>query len=89
MNIFTSILYSIQLYLELKNKLYYYEISQKSRDRQKELISQIEDLRSNGDSNSADFADLLRKELASEKNEFKLISTIYSSASKGDPNSDS
>ena len=53
----------------LKNKLFYYEIVQKSKSRQKELLDELEKLRSSGDSNSADRADILRKQLQNEKAE--------------------
>lgn len=81
MSIISSLLKSIELYFALKNKLYYYEIIQKSKSRQKELIQEIEKLRSDGSSNSSDNADLLRNELIQEKNGLKHISTFINPTS--------
>lgn len=69
-----------KLYLKLKNCLFYYEIRQKSRQRQTEIINEIEELRTNGDSDSADRADLLRQQLRSEKQELKHLSAFYTKA---------
>jgi hypothetical protein len=75
--IITSLVNSLELFLCLKNKLFYYDIIQKSKARQNEIIKQIEDLRSKGDSNSADSADLLRLALKREKDELEYISAFY------------
>lgn len=81
-----SLIKSLELFLLLKNKLFYYEIREKSRNRQKEIISEIEMLRNNGDSNSSDAADILRAELAREKSEIKHLSAFYSSPQETTPN---
>lgn len=86
MVILTSVLKSLQLFLELKNKLFYYEIRTKSINRQKEIISEIESLRNKGDSNSSDYADLLRSELRKEREEIKHLSTILSKTREGQDN---
>ena len=83
MVILTSVLKSLQLFLELKNKLFYYEIRTKSINRQKEIISEIESLRNKGDSNSSDYADLLRSELRKEREEIKHLSTILAKVREG------
>jgi flagellar motility protein MotE (MotC chaperone) len=82
MGILQSLLKSIELFLSLKNKLFYYDIREKSKKRQNEIIDEIEKLRSRGDSNSADRADLLRSELSREKSELEHLSTFYSKASE-------
>ena len=86
MLILTSVLKSLQLFLELKNKLFYYEIRTKSINRQKEIISEIESLRNKGDSNSSDYADLLRSELRKEREEIKHLSTILAKTREGQDN---
>lgn len=87
MVIVQSILKCLELFLMLKNKLFYYEIVQKSKSRQKELLDEIEKLRSFGDSNSADRADILRMQLQNEKAELQHLSAFYAEATKGPTNS--
>jgi hypothetical protein len=82
-----SLIKSLELFLSLKNKLFYYDIREKSKKRQNEIIDEIEKLRSRGDSNSADRADLLRLELSREKSELEHLSTFYSKASERPKNS--
>lgn len=82
MNILISVLKSLQLFLELKNKLFYYEIIQSSNKRQRELIEEIEKLRARGDSNSSDRADILRMQLRNEKEQLEHLSAFYASAAK-------
>lgn len=82
-----SLIKSLQLYLELKNNLFYYDIREKSRKRQNELINEIEKLRSAGDSNSSDHADILRSKLKAEREELEHLSAFYTKA-KG-PTTDS
>jgi len=86
MTILSSLIKSLELFLSLKNKLFYYEIREKSKNRQKEIIAEIEKLRSRGDSNSSDAADILRAELAREKSEIKHLSDFYSSSKEGSAN---
>lgn len=87
--IILSLLKSLELFLSLKNKLFYYEIRTKSKQRQNEIISEIEKLRAAGDSNSADRADLLRSELKAERDEIKHLSTFYASAKEGSTSANS
>ena len=89
MAIVQSILKCLELFLMLKNKLFYYEIVQKSKSRQKELLDELEKLRSSGDSNSADRADILRKQLQNEKAELQHLSTFYTETTKGSANPNS
>ncbi len=77
-----SIFKSLELFLALKNKLFYYEIIQKSKEKQQSLIKEIEVLRAKGDSDSADYADRLRQELLEEKRELICLEEFYSSSSK-------
>jgi len=78
MGILTSLIKSLELFLALKNKMFYYEIRNKSKNRQNEIIQDIENLRSRGSSNSADAADLLRLELKREREELEHLSNFYS-----------
>ena len=73
-----SILKSIELYLTLKNKKFYYELHKDFKQREQKLVQEIENLRIRGDSHSADRADLLRVYLNTERREFEHISTFYS-----------
>ena len=85
--IIKNVLRSLAAYLELKNKAFYYKIVTDSRKKQKDLINEIETLRSTGTNASNDRADLLRDELLDEKRHLKHISATYSEPSEG--NSDS
>jgi len=75
-----AILNSIQLYLSLKNKTAFSDLSLKHEQRKTDLINEIEKLRDKGDSNSSDNADLLLLQLKTENNEFKYLSTLYASS---------
>lgn len=77
MSLIKSVLKSIELYLMLRNKLAFFEIKTKHRKIKNELINEIEELRAAGDSNSSDRADLLRKRLKSENNNFEHISAVF------------
>lgn len=56
----------------------FYNITNASRDKQKELINEIEKNRNIGTNASNDRADLLRKELVDERKFFDNISAYYS-----------
>ena len=75
-----SVLKSVELFLSLKNKKFYYDLYIEHREREDELVWQIEELRESGNSNDADRADLLRQRLDSERKQFKHLSTFYSKA---------
>ena len=77
-----SILKSVELYLQLKNKKFYYDLHQDFRDREDAITKKIEELRDSGDSNDADRADLLRKRLAAERKRFEHLSAFYTQADK-------
>ena len=78
-----SIIKSIELYLQLKNKKFYYDLHKDFRDREDAITQEIEKLRDSGDSNDADRADLLRNRLAAERKRFEHLSTFYSKTDEG------
>jgi len=88
-SIIKALTQSLRLYLELRNRLAFFEIKNNHRRIKNELINEIEKLRAAGDSNSSDRADLLRKRLSSENDDFEHISTVFIKAQGGDSSSDS
>ena len=88
-SIIKALTQSLRLYLELRNRLAFFEIKNNHRRIKNELINEIEELRAAGDSNSSDRADLLRKRLKSENDDFEHISTVFIKAQGGDPSSNS
>ena len=70
-----SIFKSLELFLSLKNKKFYYDLYWQHKETEQELIYQIEELRESGDR-----ADLLRKQLKYEREQFEHISAFYSKA---------
>ena len=76
-------LLALTAFLELKSKAFYYDIIEKSRTRQKDLINEIEKLRSAGTNSSNDRADVLRAELLEEKRRAEHLSAFYSLSGKG------
>ena len=77
-----SALHALTAYLELKNRAFYYDIVEKSRNKQKDIVNEIEKLRSAGTSSSNDRADLLRAELMEEREVIKHLSAVYSLSGK-------
>ena len=69
---------ALTAYLELKNKVFYYDIISKSKQHQKELINEIEVLRNTGTSASNERADILRAELIKERRDLEHLSAHYS-----------
>ena len=88
MSLVKSILKSIELYLSLRNKLAFFEITEKHNKKKNELIEEIEKLRAIGDNESSDRADFLRGQLRTENNQFKHISTVFLEAQGGSSDSD-
>jgi len=88
-SIIKALTQSLRLYLELRNRLAFFEIKNNHRRIKNELINEIEELRAAGDSNSSDRADLLRKRLKSENDDFEHISTVFIKAQGGDSSSNS
>ena len=77
-----SALKALTSYLELKNRAFYYDILEKSRNRQQSLINEIEKLRSSGTNDSNNRADILRAQLLEERRVFEHLSTFYSQTGK-------
>ncbi len=73
-----SLIKSLELFLNLKNKRSYYDLHREQREREDEILQEIEKLRGSGDGNDADRADLLRKRLTTEREQFEHISAFYS-----------
>ena len=83
-----TLLETLNLYFKLKNQSFYVDLIEKSKRKQKDLINEIEKLRSNGDSASTDRADFLQSELISEKRDIKHLSAVYAPTSEGSGSSD-
>ena len=79
-----GVLRALVAYLELRNKTHYHRVVTESRDKQKNLINEIETFRTAGDVNSNDRADILRDELLDEKRHLKHISAFYLKSCGGD-----
>ena len=77
-----SIIKSIELYLQLKNKKFYYDLHKDFNDKEDAITQRIEKLRDSGDSNDADRADLLRDRLRAERQRFEHLSAFYTKADK-------
>ena len=82
-----SVLKSLELYLSLKNKLFYIELRHNHEKTRKRIIQEIEDLRSNG--GDPDRADLLRDELIREDASFKYLSAFYAESRESKSDKDS
>ena len=83
-----TIAQSVKLYLFLKNKLAFSEVTREHNKRKNELIEEIEKLRSIGDNESSDRADFLRGQLLTENQQFKHISAVFVEAEGGSADSD-
>lgn len=73
---------ALTAYLELKNRAFYYDMVQKSRNTQDQIINEIEKLRSVKTNDSNDRADILRDKLIQEKAYLQHLSTFYSLSGK-------
>jgi hypothetical protein len=82
-----GVLRALVAYLELRNKTHYHRVVTESRDKQKNLINEIETLRSAGDIDSNDRADILRDELLDEKRHLEHLSAFYLKSCGGDSDS--
>ena len=83
-----SLLKSLELFLTLKNKRFYYDLQKEHDKEEYEIIKEIEALRQSGTSNDADWADLLRERLISERSRFKYLSTFHSETTERETDSD-
>ncbi len=81
--IIKSVLKSLELFLNIKNNKFYYDLQKEHNDREDKLINEIEKLRQTGTSWDADRADLLRQRLNSERKQFKHLSAFYSKTDEG------
>ena len=82
-----GVLRALVAYLELRNKTHYHRVVTESRDKQKNLINEIETLRTAGDIDANDRADILRDELLDEKRHLEHLSAFYLKSCGGDSNS--
>ena len=87
MGLIKTVLSALNAYLQLRNKAFYYDITEKSRDKQQSLINEIESLRDERTSAATERADLLQQQLIAEKHHLKHISTLYNNLEGGDANS--
>ncbi len=85
--IIKGVLKALTAYLELRNKTHYHRVVSESRDKQKKLINEIETLRTAGDVDSNDRADILRDELLDEKRHLEHLSAFYLKSCGGDSDS--
>jgi hypothetical protein len=68
---------AVAAYFELKNRSFYYDILIKSKQQQKELISEIEKLRASRNLDDARAADVVRMQLLQEQRFSKHLSATY------------
>ncbi|MDB4314596.1 hypothetical protein N9955_01055 [bacterium] len=68
------------VYFLFRIKTYYEDYSNRHKRTKTKLINRIENLRSSGNSDDADAADILRLELEKEIDEFKRVSDLYATA---------
>ena len=83
-----SILKSLELFLNIKNNKFYYDLHKEYQQTEEKLINEIEKLRQTGTNGDADRADLLRQRLYTERKQFKHLSTFYSKTGEKSPSSD-
>ena len=88
LSIIKSILKSLELFLNIKNNKFYYDLHKEHQQTEEKLINEIEKLRQTGTNDDADRADLLRQQLADERKQFKHLSAFYSKTGKGATNTD-
>ena len=79
---------ALTAYLELRNKTHYHRVVTESRNKQKNLINEIETLRSSGTNDDNDRADLSRDELLDEKRHLEHLSAFYLKSCGGDSDSE-
>jgi len=77
MGLIKTVLSALNAYLQLRNKSFYYDITEKSRDKQQNIINEIETLRNKRSSAATERADLLQQQLVAEKQHLKHLSTLY------------
>jgi hypothetical protein len=77
--IFANLFEAIGMYFSLKNRSFYYDVYNKSRQQQKQYIEEIERLRAIRSPAAADDADLVRMQLLEEKRFYEHITTTFAS----------
>jgi len=77
MGLIKTVLNTFNTYLQLRIKEMYYNINEKSRNKQQKIINEIESLRNERTSTATERADLLQQQLIDEKHYIKHISTFY------------
>ena len=77
LSLIKSLIKSLELFLTLKNKKFYYDLHREHRNTEAQLINEIEKLRSTGHSNDADRADILRRQLDYQTRQFEHLSAFY------------
>lgn len=87
MGLIKTVLSALNAYLQLRNKSFYYDITEKSRDKQQSIINEIENLRDKRTSAATERADLLQQQLIAEKQHLKHISALYTDLVPGDNDS--
>ena len=87
LSLIKSVLKSVELYLALKNKLFFFELTNDHEKKRKKIIQEIEEIR--GNASDADRADLLREQLIREDKSFKHLSAFNSKSSARDSSSSS
>jgi hypothetical protein len=78
-----GVLLALTAFLELKSKTFFYDINEKSKNKQRELINEIEKLRSSKSGDANDRADILRDELLKERAYIQYLSAQYTLSGKG------
>ena len=87
MGLIKTILSALNAYLQLRNKAFYYDITEKSRDKQQTIINEIESLRNKRTNADTERADLLQQQLIAEKQHLEHISTLYANLIPGNDDS--
>jgi len=81
-SLITQFLKLLNNYFELKNKSFYYDILEKSRNKQQKLAEEIEKLRDAGTQESNDRANTLLLLLEQERNWIENTTAYYTKIDK-------
>lgn len=79
----TAIFKSLELYLQLRNTSFYYDMVEKHYKRKKQIIDEIEKLRDHPTPSNTAAADKLLLVLKQENERFDDLSAFYLKSSKG------
>lgn len=79
----TAIFKSLELYLQLRNTSFYYDMVEKHYKRKKQIIDEIENLRDHPTPSNTAAADKLLLVLKQENERFDDLSAFYLKSSKG------